>query len=88
MTVEPRTRKVLVLDNSGGQVVNSPLIFRVDEASATATYIGFALPGTATSAATWRILKIDTTSGTFGGYADSVSTLTKVWDDRAGYTYG
>jgi hypothetical protein len=58
---------------------------RVDIAGSI-IYTGEATPGTATSAAGWRIKKYDLT-GISGKYADSVTTFTKVWDDRATYTY-
>jgi len=57
-------------------------------------YMGEALPGTATSAATWRIRKMEYDNGTQRPptgvlWADGVSTFTKVWDDRStgGYVY-
>ena len=59
----------------------------IDKASITVTYVGYALPGTATSSALWRIIKIDKTSGTKVTFADSVTSYTKVWDNRATYNY-
>jgi hypothetical protein len=52
-------------------------------------YVGEAEPGTATTAGKWRIYKMKY-SGNYPiqrRYADGVSTFTKVWDDRASYTY-
>lgn len=67
---------------------NSPAYAtRIDEASATVTYIGSAVPGTAASAASWQIKKIDSSSGTIINFADGTSNFTKVWNDRASYTY-
>lgn len=61
-----------------------------NNASGQVIYVGFALPGTATSSAAWAIKKL-----TYDGFyitqedwADGVNTFTKVWDDRATYTYG
>ena len=53
-------------------------------------YIGKSEPNTAKSAAGWQILRIDSSDA--GGdkeipYADGTSDFTKVWDDRATYTY-
>lgn len=59
----------------------------LDEASATITYVGEALPGTAGSASTWRIKKLDSTSGLVITWADGDSDFDKIWDDRASYTY-
>jgi hypothetical protein len=65
-------------------------ITRIDEASATITYIGKAVPaGTAvpTSDPLWQITKIDETSGTVITYADGDLLFDNVFDDRAGLTY-
>lgn len=52
-------------------------------------YLGHAVPGTATSAATWRIQKL-----TFGAggdvstqWADGNSNFDNVWDNRASLSY-
>ena len=53
-------------------------------------YIGKALPtGSAISeaGAVWAIKTIDTTADTEIRWADGVTTYTKVWDDRASYSY-
>lgn len=60
---------------------------RIDEVSATVSYIGKAVPGSATSAASWQITKLDETTGLVLSYADDVTTFTKIWDNRASYTY-
>lgn len=63
------------------------------DANGNIEYVGFAAPGTATSAASWMIMKLtwalspvfyETTQVDF---ADGVSTYTKIWDNRATYTY-
>lgn len=64
-----------------------PLAVRVDEASATVTYVGQAKPGTATSSALWRIKKIDSTSGTIITFADGDDSFNNVWDNRASLSY-
>jgi hypothetical protein len=84
---------LIVDDGNGGTrqlSVNdfgSALSLRMDEASATVTYVGEALPGTATSASAWRIKKLDTTSGTSIRWADGDTLFNNVWDNRAGLTY-
>lgn len=52
----------------------------------TYTYIGAALPGTATSASNWQIKRITNATGDVL-WADAVTTFTKEWDERATYTY-
>jgi hypothetical protein len=60
---------------------------RLEEASATVTYVGEAEAGTATSAAAWRIKRISTASGTSIQWADGDTLFNNVWDNRAGLTY-
>lgn len=81
---------------------HAPVIKRiVDEVGAPAlTYVGYAAPGTALSAALWRIQRItEAASITTIEYAvtpapgdgddpDRYALFDKVWDDRASYTYG
>ena len=52
-------------------------------------YVGEAAPGSATSAAAWRIKKLtEAVDGDLSGkYADGEATFTKIWDNRASYTY-
>ena len=52
-------------------------------------YIGYAAPGTATSAAAWQIRKLTYSGGdvTQVNFAAGVNDYTKVWDDRATYSY-
>ena len=65
-------------------------ITQVDVAAASLTYIGYAVPGTATSAASWKIFRVDESGG--GGdavilYAAGVTTFTNIWDNRAALAY-
>ena len=60
---------------------------RIDEVSATVSYVGDTQPGVATSEAAWRIKKIDTTSGTVITWAEGSSAFDKTWDSRGDYTY-
>lgn len=49
-------------------------------------YLGKALPGSATSDAAWQIKRYNKSAGTMT-FADDVTTFTKIWDSRTGYTY-
>lgn len=69
--------------STGGKPV---LHTKVDPASSTVTYIGKAAPGVATSAASWAIKKIDSSSGVDITWAAS-GLSTQVWDDRASLSY-
>jgi hypothetical protein len=50
-------------------------------------YIGYAVPGTATSAAAWKIKRVNTVNPISIYWADSSTLYNKVWSDRATYTY-
>ena len=61
---------------------------RIDEASATITYVGKAVPGTATSAATWQIQRLtDTGSGLTVEWADGDDAFDNEYDNRASLSY-
>ncbi len=60
---------------------------RVDEASATVSYIGQAVTGSSTATAVWRIKKMDTTSGIVITWADGNPNFDNIWDNRASLTY-
>jgi len=54
-------------------------------------YIGEATPGTATSAASWRIQRVNTSDGTDSDiaieWADGNANFDNVWDDHLTLTY-
>jgi hypothetical protein len=60
-----------------------------DSVSTTISYLGKALPGTATSALSWQVKRL-----TFGAdgdvtthYADGNSSFDNIWDNRASLAY-
>jgi hypothetical protein len=60
---------------------------RFDTTSTTdCVYIGKTTPGTAESAAGWQIVRVNTLTGQ-KVYADDVTSFTKQWSARTGYTY-
>lgn len=67
--------------------INGIFTMKIDDAYPT-TYIGEALPGTATSSAGWRIRKIDESASpdTTITWADSAH-FSQVWDDRTTLSY-
>jgi len=72
----------------GSPQIKAALTEKIDVVDVNNTYIGQAEPGTAISAGTWRIKKIIIAGAlTTIAWADGVGTFTKVWDDRASYTY-
>lgn len=80
----------VTINNSVTSPVNAldiPLATRIDEASGTVTYIGSAQPGSAASAASWQIKKIDSSSGTIITFADGDGLFNNVWNDRASLSY-
>lgn len=85
---ELRTTDVKVsLDGEQIIVSDQPYTTLIDEVSATVTYIGEAVTGTAVGSAAWRIKKIDSSSGIVIAWADGVSTFIKIWTSRTGYSY-
>lgn len=74
--------------NTGIAALSTEYITKIENPSTGVYYIGKALPATATSAASWQIKKLDTNTLSLDkGFAGGVSTFTKIWDNRAGYTY-
>ena len=72
----------------GGDSSEETITF-VDTASETILYIGSASIGTATSAASWKIKRVDLSTDTIKiEYADSDSNFDNVWDNRASLSYG
>ena len=61
---------------------------RVDKAGGGITYVGIAEAGSATSAASWKILRVSK-SGTVTAidHANGEVAEDKVWDNRLSYTY-
>lgn len=70
------------------EVSSVPLVTRVDEASGTVTYIGYALAGATTADSVWQIKRM-TVSGvqTTIQFASGSTMFNYVWDDRASLTY-
>lgn len=61
---------------------------RVDTTSTADTiYVGWAMPGTLTSAASWRIKKVNTSSGAVTTWASGTIEFNKIWDNRTSLTY-
>lgn len=69
-----------------GAIPSPELAVQID-AVAPITYIGKAVPGSATSAAVWSIKKIDETSGTFITWASGNANFNQIWDNRASLSY-
>jgi hypothetical protein len=62
----------------------------LDEAASSITYIGEALPGSATNAALWRIKRLDESDPTVEliiKWAGGTDNFDQVWDNRAGLSY-
>lgn len=64
------------------------VITKLDESVSGTTYVGKAPIGSATSDATWQIMKMVESAGmTTITWADGDSVFNKVWNDRASLTY-
>ena len=86
--------KLATVSESGTKVLldvssqSAALATRVEEASASVTYVGKAAIGSATSADVWQIMKLGTSGSlTSTTWADGDSSFDNVWDDRASLSY-
>jgi hypothetical protein len=77
--------------NTGGvPVLRTDILVNTPSAGITRTYVGWALPGTLDSAATWKIMRMEETVATgsltitWGG---GVMTHTNIWNNRAALSY-
>jgi len=60
----------------------------IDELVSGTTYIGNTKPGTATSAALWRIRRITKASSVLTiEFAEGADTFTNIWDSRTSLNY-
>lgn len=67
---------------------NNDLAMEIDDTTTTdVIYQGWALPGTATSAASWKVRKIDISSGASISWADGDTNFDNVWDNIASLSY-
>lgn len=76
--------------NRPDQVSSAAYIVKTtDDASGNIEYFGEAPPGSATSAAVWRIRKLTYTAGGNPSWlwAGGVDTFTGIWDNRTALVY-
>lgn len=81
-TEEKQDQIITAINSLGGSVKYDSRF----EDGATYMYVGEALPGSLDSNAAWRIKRY-VQATLQGDWADGVSDFTKVWNDRATYTY-
>lgn len=78
----PKLRQVVSTSGSGVEAT------RLDDAGSGITYIGWATPGTATSAASWKIMRMtDSGLDCYTEFADGDSNYDNIWDNRTGLSY-
>jgi hypothetical protein len=82
---------VATIELDGKQVqlmLDKALTNIIDTTSSPTEYYGAALPGTATSAASWRIMKKSVSgSVTTYAWAGGAATFVNIWDNRASLSY-
>lgn len=59
---------------------------RVDDAG-TYVYVGYAIPGSDESAASWKIFRVTTTNPVAIMYADGDAFYNNIWSNRTSLTY-
>ena len=62
-----------------------PETTRIDD-TGTYIYVGYAIPGSATSGAVWRVKRIENATGN-SLWADGDALYNNVWDDHASLSY-
>lgn len=75
------TNPSLTVSSSGDETL------RMDEASATVTYVGTAAAGSSEASAVWQIKKIDSTNPLSIRWADGNGNYDNVWTNRASLSY-
>jgi len=75
----------IIYTNINRENTGSPFIMKMEDAG-TYTYVGYAMPGTATSAETWQLYRITDASGD-KLYADGDTAFDNEWDERASCSY-
>lgn len=76
------------MDVPNSQITSQRYKTIVDEASASITYVGRALPATLTSAASWQISKFELTGNVLEEQtADGDLAFDNIWDNRAALSY-
>ena len=89
-TVHPNSDSVrfqtifLAMLNALNLVVNTTTIQLVDTTD-TYSYFGYAAPGTATSAASWQIKRLDILGNIL--YAAGTANYSQVWNNRQNLSY-
>lgn len=85
-SVDPPVKRPLVVGPSGELLAgDGALAFRKDD-TGTYLYLGEAVPGTATSAAGWRISRVTNADSTIV-WADGDGSFDNIWDNRASLSY-
>ena len=57
-----------------------------DTSTANTIYVGYGAPGSITSSAVWRIMRVNTSTKAVT-WADGIESYTQIWDNRTGLTY-
>lgn len=79
-----------IIASAAEQQLQTQFLTQRQERVGDIVYFGFATPGTATSAASWLIVRADETNYPEElnvEWAEGETTFTKAWDDRATYAY-
>ena len=77
----------LATDALGSLESSGALQFLPDSVVSTTYYFGTSEVGTATSAAIWQIMKVETASGVKVTFAGGDSKYDNIYDDREGLSY-
>ena len=79
--------EVQIVSPTSFPVTSASFATRLDEASATITYVGNAVPGSITSDPVWQIKRLNSAAGLIVEYANGSAAFTEIWDNRAALSY-
>lgn len=93
-----KARRVTLTDGSGGTISDSnplpvqldgdfAINVQIDSGDSQIEYIGTAVIGSVTSAAVWKIKRVNYTTGTVIKYADGNESFDNIFDNRESLNY-
>src|SRR3990167_3285847 len=81
LEVDPDTGEVLA------RKFEFAVVVAVDSIDSNIQYVGKAIPGTLTSVNSWRIMRVNSTSGTVVTWADGNTLFDNIFDNRESLSY-
>ena len=88
ITIVARAESLEGVDKVTASISQDGYAIRIDEASATVTYVGKATPGSAEGSAVWQVQRLTESAGDLTvEWADGNDSFDNVWTNRASLSY-